>query len=87
MRTNPNRSPSLRLICVLSSLFAVFTSANALDHAYRAFQICPPGLLQQFGLGMMLFSGIGLVVSLGLAAISSSLLVIEFIRHTKRKSS
>ncbi len=72
-----------RIVPAAMALFCVFAFANALYGAYRAYQICTPGAAQQFALGQLFASGLGIVFSLMLALLFAALAVLELARHRK----
>lgn len=81
-RTNDKHPLMRRIVPTVIAPFAVVAFANALDHGYRAFQICPPGLSQQSVLALVLVSGFGLVLSSILTLLFATLTILE-LRHRK----
>jgi hypothetical protein len=76
-----NIDPAIRRTwIVVFGMLGVFAFANAVYHSYRAYQICPPGILP---LGLVFVSLLGLIISF---AIFVTLLVIEFSRRTKMQN-
>ncbi|MCL5952425.1 MAG: hypothetical protein M1132_12025 [Chloroflexi bacterium] len=83
IKTNDKHLLMRRIVPAAMSPFAVVAFANALQGAYRSYQICPPGLSQQSALALVAASGFGLVLSLILTLLFATLTILELARRKK----